>query len=108
MHSKNRATWNKTLHGAPFEPFVLSHSGLYRHVHTVHAFTARTTRTVPKKIDDEDEDDEDFGDDDSFINDDSEDAGDDSDYAPPISDDSGKEDIKGLQKEAKAFTKKRK
>ncbi|XP_049899737.1 aprataxin and PNK-like factor isoform X1 [Epinephelus moara] len=70
---------------------------------------ARTTRTAPKKTpaDDEDED-EDFGDDDSFINDDSEDLGDDSDYVPPGSDDSGKEDIKGLQKEAKAFVKRRK
>ncbi|KAM9362709.1 aprataxin and PNK-like factor [Symphorus nematophorus] len=70
---------------------------------------ASTRRTVPKKsyADDEDED-EDFGDDDSFINDDSEDVGEDSDYVPPDSDDSGKEDIKRLQKEAKAFVKKRK
>uniref|UniRef100_UPI003AABA2A0 aprataxin and PNK-like factor n=1 Tax=Centroberyx gerrardi TaxID=166262 RepID=UPI003AABA2A0 len=66
---------------------------------------ARSTRTAPRNpADDEDED---FGDEDSFINDDSEDVGDDSDYVPPDSD-SGKEDIKGLQKEAKAFLKRRK
>lgn len=87
-------------------------SGSLRHVNPFTLsvlLTAYNTRTVPKKTpaDDEDED-EDFGDDDSFINDDSEDAGDDSDYAPPDSDDSGKEDIKRLQKEAKAFLKKRK
>lgn len=64
---------------------------------------AYRTRKVPKKArDDEDEDDEDSGDDDSFINDDSEDMGDDSDYVP---EDSGKEDVKRLQKEAKAFLK---
>ncbi|XP_044045360.1 aprataxin and PNK-like factor isoform X4 [Siniperca chuatsi] len=68
---------------------------------------ASTSRTVPRKPPADDED-EDFGDDDSFINDDSEDVGDDSDYVPPDSDDSGKEDIKGLQKEAKAFVKRRK
>lgn len=71
-------------------------------------FTASTRRSVQKKApaDDEDEDeDEDSGDDDSFINDDSEDAGDDSDYLPPDSDDSGKEDVKRLQREAKAFVK---
>lgn len=80
-----------------------------KHVHTVDAFTASTRRTVPKKAQaDEEDEDEDFGDDDSFIDDDSEDVGDDSDYAPPVSDDSGKEDIKGLQKEAKAFLKRRK
>ncbi|KAF7650759.1 hypothetical protein LDENG_00121080 [Lucifuga dentata] len=69
---------------------------------------ARTTRTVPKKATvDEDEDDK-FDDDDSFINDDSEDAGDDSDYVAPNSDDSDKEDIRRLQKEAKAFMKRQK
>ncbi|XP_070837621.1 aprataxin and PNK-like factor [Chaetodon trifascialis] len=70
---------------------------------------ASTRRTVPKKTPaDEEDEDEEFGDDDSFINDDSEDAGNDSDYVPPDSDDSGKEDIKRLQKEAKAFLKRRK
>ncbi|KAM7394781.1 hypothetical protein PAMP_021564 [Pampus punctatissimus] len=64
---------------------------------------ARTTRTVPQKSPADVDDD-----DDSFINDDSEDAGDDSDYAPPDSDDSGKEDIKELQREAKALLKRRK
>ncbi|XP_035855861.1 aprataxin and PNK-like factor [Sander lucioperca] len=65
---------------------------------------ARATRAVPKK----DDGDEDDGDDDSFINDDSDDAGDDSDYLPPVSDDSDKEDVKALQKEAKAFMKRKK
>lgn len=68
---------------------------------------ARTTRTVPQKSLADDEDD-DFGEDDSFINDDSEDVDDDSDYTPPDSDDSGKEDIKQLQREAKALLKRRK
>ncbi|XP_028456724.1 aprataxin and PNK-like factor isoform X2 [Perca flavescens] len=63
---------------------------------------ARAARGVPKK----DGVDEDSGDDDSFI-DDSEDAGDDSDYLPPVSDDSDKEDVKALQKEAKAFMKRK-
>ncbi|XP_030587872.1 aprataxin and PNK-like factor [Archocentrus centrarchus] len=67
---------------------------------------ARTTRQVAKKAPDDEEDEDEY--EDSFINDDSEDVGDDSDYVPPDSDDSGKEDIKGLQKEAKAFLKKRK
>ncbi|XP_073347593.1 aprataxin and PNK-like factor isoform X2 [Pagrus major] len=65
-----------------------------------------TRRTVQKKTPANDGDEDE--DDDSFIDDDSEDAGDDSDYAPPDSEDSGKEDIKRLQKEAKAFLKKRK
>ncbi|KAG8014510.1 Aprataxin and PNK-like factor [Nibea albiflora] len=71
---------------------------------------AYTTRTIPKKTPagDEDEDEDEDLEDDSFINDDSEDVGDDSDYIPPDSDDSGKEDIKRLQKEAKAFVKRRK
>lgn len=63
-----------------------------------------TTRHVAKKTPADDEDEYE----DSFINDDSEDAGDDSDYVPPDSDDSGKEDIKGLQREATAFLKRRK
>ncbi|XP_069578187.1 aprataxin and PNK-like factor [Brachyistius frenatus] len=67
---------------------------------------ARTTRPAAQQT--PDEDDEDFGDDDSFINDDSEDAGGDSDYVPPDSGDSGKEDVSGLQREAKAFLKRRK
>lgn len=81
------------------------HRKEYKHTKT----PAAAKRTVRKKppADDEDED-EDFEDDDSFINDDSEDVGDDSDYAPPDSDDSGKEDMKRLQKEAKAFVKRRK
>ncbi|XP_029284563.1 aprataxin and PNK-like factor isoform X2 [Cottoperca gobio] len=66
----------------------------------------RTTRTVPKKADDEGDEGDEY--DDSFINDDSEDAGDDSDYEPPVSEDSGKEDIAELQKEAKTFVKRRK
>lgn len=66
--------------------------------------TKKPARRVAKKTP-ADEDDED---EDSFINDDSEDAGDDSDYVPPDSDDSGKEDIKGLQREATAFLKRRK
>lgn len=65
--------------------------------------TAYRTRKVPKKARGDDDEDEDSGDDDSFINDDSEDMGDDSDYVPPDSEDSGKEDVKRLQKEAKAF-----
>ncbi|XP_039469576.1 aprataxin and PNK-like factor isoform X2 [Oreochromis aureus] len=64
--------------------------------------TKKPARRVAKKTP-ADEDNED-----SFINDDSEDAGDDSDYVPPDSDDSGKEDIKGLQREATAFLKRRK
>ncbi|XP_039664333.1 aprataxin and PNK-like factor [Perca fluviatilis] len=64
---------------------------------------ARAARGVPKK----DAGDDDSGDDDSFIDDDSEDAGDDSDYLPPVSDDSDKEDVKALQKEAKAFMKRK-
>ncbi|TKS68776.1 Aprataxin and PNK-like factor [Collichthys lucidus] len=69
---------------------------------------AYTTRTIPKKTPADDEDEDEDLEDDSFINDDSEDVGDDSDYIPPDSDDSGKEDIKRLQKEAKAFVKRRK
>ncbi|KAM4583625.1 aprataxin and PNK-like factor isoform 2-T3 [Odontesthes bonariensis] len=68
---------------------------------------ARSTRTVSRNSPDEDEDDEDE-DDDSFINDDSEDVGEDSDYVPPASDDSDREDVTSLQREAKAFLKKRK
>uniref|UniRef100_A0A1A8PZC6 Aprataxin and PNKP like factor n=1 Tax=Nothobranchius pienaari TaxID=704102 RepID=A0A1A8PZC6_9TELE len=66
----------------------------------------RSTRNVTKLPPDEDE--EDSGGDDSFINDDSEDVGDDSDFVPPDSDDSEQEDVQSLQKEAKAFLKKRK
>uniref|UniRef100_A0A1A8EH40 Aprataxin and PNKP like factor n=1 Tax=Nothobranchius kadleci TaxID=1051664 RepID=A0A1A8EH40_NOTKA len=66
----------------------------------------RSTRNVTKLPPDEDE--EDSGGDDSFINDDSEDVGDDSDFVPPDSDDSEQEDVESLQKEAKAFLKKRK
>ncbi|XP_006806646.1 aprataxin and PNK-like factor [Neolamprologus brichardi] len=62
------------------------------------------TRHVATKTPADDEDEYE----DSFINDDSEDAGDDSDYVPPDSDDSGKEDIKGLQRDATAFLKRRK
>ncbi|KAE8300646.1 Aprataxin and PNK-like factor [Larimichthys crocea] len=69
---------------------------------------AYTTRTIPKKTPADDEDEDEDLEDDSFINDDSEDVGDDSDYIPPDSDDSGKEDVKRLQKEAKAFVKRRK
>lgn len=63
-----------------------------------------TARHVATKTPADDEDEYE----DSFINDDSEDAGDDSDYVPPDSDDSGKEDIKGLQRDATAFLKRRK
>uniref|UniRef100_A0A1A8UVI4 Aprataxin and PNKP like factor n=1 Tax=Nothobranchius furzeri TaxID=105023 RepID=A0A1A8UVI4_NOTFU len=66
----------------------------------------RSTRNVTKLPPDEDE--EDSGGDDSFINDDSVDVGDDSDFVPPDSDDSEQEDVQSLQKEAKAFLKKRK
>lgn len=61
-------------------------------------------KPVSYNNDDDDDDDDEFGDDDSFINDESEDIGGDSDYEPPDSDDSGKEDLKTLKKEAKAFT----
>ncbi|CAB1344831.1 unnamed protein product [Coregonus sp. 'balchen'] len=66
--------------------------------------TKKTRAKKPVSYNNDDDDDE-FGDDDSFINDDSEDIGEDSDYEPPDSDDSGKEDLKRLKKEAKAFTK---
>uniref|UniRef100_A0A1A7WTX1 Aprataxin and PNKP like factor n=1 Tax=Iconisemion striatum TaxID=60296 RepID=A0A1A7WTX1_9TELE len=66
----------------------------------------RSTRNITKLPPDEDE--EDSGGDDSFINDDSEDVGDDSDFVPPDSGDSEQEDVQSLQKEAKAFLKKRK
>ncbi|XP_056136695.1 aprataxin and PNK-like factor [Lampris incognitus] len=70
---------------------------------------ARTTRKQGKKSPaDDDDDGDDFGDSDSFINDESDDNVDDSDYVPPDSDESGKEDIKQLQKEAKAFMKRNK
>ncbi|KAM9857299.1 aprataxin and PNK-like factor [Aulostomus maculatus] len=67
---------------------------------------ARSTRAAPKKpAGDDDDEDEDLEDSDSFVNDDSEDVGDDSDYVPP---DDGGEDIKALQREARAFMKRRK
>ncbi|CAB1344819.1 unnamed protein product [Coregonus sp. 'balchen'] len=66
--------------------------------------TKKTRAKKPVSYNNDDDDDE-FGDDDSFINDESEDIGEDSDYEPPDSDDSGKEDLKRLKKEAKAFTK---
>ncbi|XP_005748623.1 aprataxin and PNK-like factor isoform X3 [Pundamilia nyererei] len=72
--------------------------------HTKKPVNPPTARHVAKKTPADDEDEYE----DSFINDDSEDAGDDSDYVPPDSDDSGKEDIKGLQREATAFLKRRK
>lgn len=68
-----------------------------------HTKKTRAKKPVSYNNDDDDDDDE-FGDDDSFINDESEDIGGDSDYEPPDSDDSGKEDLKTLKKEAKAFT----
>ncbi|XP_041740396.2 LOW QUALITY PROTEIN: aprataxin and PNK-like factor [Coregonus clupeaformis] len=67
--------------------------------------TKKTRAKKPVSYNNDDDDDDEFGDDDSFINDDSEDIGEDSDYEPPDSDDSGKEDLKRLKKEAKAFTK---
>uniref|UniRef100_A0AAY4AHK1 Uncharacterized protein n=1 Tax=Denticeps clupeoides TaxID=299321 RepID=A0AAY4AHK1_9TELE len=54
------------------------------------------------------DDGEEFDDDDSFINDDSEEVEEDSDYVPNYSDDGGKEDVKRLQKEAKAFLRRKK
>ncbi|KAM6940419.1 aprataxin and PNK-like factor [Xenentodon cancila] len=63
---------------------------------------ARSTRTVARDPADDDEDD------DGFINDDSEGGGDDSDYVPQASDDSDKEDVERLQREARAFLKRRK
>ncbi|XP_005461356.1 aprataxin and PNK-like factor isoform X2 [Oreochromis niloticus] len=68
--------------------------------------TKKPARHVAKKTPADEDDEDEY--EDSFINDDSEDAGDDSDYVPPDSDDSGKEDIKGLQREATAFLKRRK
>ncbi|XP_066505176.1 aprataxin and PNK-like factor isoform X2 [Hoplias malabaricus] len=67
--------------------------------------TKPPAKSVPDDDDDEDEDHYE----DSFINDESEEeeVDEDSDYVPE-SDDSGKEDIKRLQKEAKAFLKKKK
>ncbi|XP_063333170.1 aprataxin and PNK-like factor isoform X2 [Pelmatolapia mariae] len=67
--------------------------------------TKKPARHVAKKTPADEEDEDEY--EDSFIDDDSEDAGDDSDYVPPDSD-SGKEDIKGLQREATAFLKRRK
>lgn len=67
---------------------------------------AYNTRKLPKKNQNQDRDsDSDQSEyDDSFIDDgDSEDQGNDSDYVPLDSDDSGKEDVRRLQKEAKAF-----
>ncbi|XP_061579805.1 aprataxin and PNK-like factor isoform X2 [Cololabis saira] len=64
---------------------------------------ARSTRTVARGTADDDDDD-----DDGFINDDSEDGGDDSDYIPQASDGSDKEDVERLQREARAFVKRRK
>eukprot|EP00063_Salmo_salar_P011938 XP_013986773.1 PREDICTED: aprataxin and PNK-like factor isoform X3 [Salmo salar] len=69
-----------------------------------HTKKTRAKKPVSYNNDDDDDDDDEFGDDDSFINDESEDIGGDSDYEPPDSDDSGKEDLKTLKKEAKAFT----
>ncbi|XP_038872279.1 aprataxin and PNK-like factor [Salvelinus namaycush] len=66
--------------------------------------TKKTRAQKPVSYNDDDDDDDEFGGDDSFINDESEDIGEDSDYEPPDSDDSGKEDLKTLTKEAKAFT----
>lgn len=68
--------------------------------------TKKPARHVAKKTPADEDDEDEY--EDSFINDDSEDAGDDSDYVPPDSDDSGKEDIKGLQREATTFLKRRK
>ncbi|XP_041958536.1 aprataxin and PNK-like factor isoform X2 [Alosa sapidissima] len=70
--------------------------------------TRPPARTSASRKDDEDDDDEETYDD-SFINDDSEEAVDkDSDYVPEDSGDSGKEDVKRLQKEAKAFLRRKK
>ncbi|XP_038834745.1 aprataxin and PNK-like factor [Salvelinus namaycush] len=63
-----------------------------------------TKKTRAKKPVSYNNNDDEFGDDDSFLNDESEDISEDSDYEPPDSDDSGKEDLKRLKKEAKAFT----
>ncbi|KAM9491865.1 LOW QUALITY PROTEIN: aprataxin and PNK-like factor [Salvelinus alpinus] len=65
--------------------------------------TKKTRAKKPVSYNNDDDDDE-FGDDDSFLNDESEDISEDSDYEPPDSDNSGKEDLKRLKKEAKAFT----
>lgn len=62
---------------------------------------AYNTRKV-KKNRDQDSDSDQSGYEDSFI-DDSEDHGNDSDYVPLDSDESDKEDVRRLQKEAKAF-----
>lgn len=67
---------------------------------------AYNTRKIPKKSQnqDQDSDSDQSGYDDSFIDDgDSEDHGNDSDYVPLDSDESDKEDVRRLQKEAKAF-----
>lgn len=63
---------------------------------------AYNTRKINKKDQDSDLDSDQSGYDDSFI-DDSEDHGNDSDYVPLASDESDKEDVRRLQKEAKAF-----
>ncbi|XP_068607549.1 aprataxin and PNK-like factor [Brachionichthys hirsutus] len=77
----------------------LLHRKEYKHTKT----PATRTRTAPRNNPAADEDE-----DDGFINDDSEDVADDSDYVPPDSDDDGEEeDIKRLQREAKAFLMKR-
>ncbi|XP_028828140.1 aprataxin and PNK-like factor isoform X2 [Denticeps clupeoides] len=65
--------------------------------------TKPPVRTSPSN-----DDGEEFDDDDSFINDDSEEVEEDSDYVPNYSDDGGKEDVKRLQKEAKAFLRRKK
>ncbi|KAM6971985.1 aprataxin and PNK-like factor [Aplochiton taeniatus] len=70
-----------------------------------HTKPVRRARATLNKEEDEDDD---CDDEDTFINDDSENMEEDSDYVPPDSDDSVEEDIKRLQKEAKAFVNKRK
>lgn len=74
----------------------------------LHKKEYKHTKSPPKSPADDDDEDEDKYDA-SFINDDSEeeDVDEDSEYVPE-SDDSGKEDIKRLQKEAKAFVRKKK
>ncbi|XP_062396452.1 aprataxin and PNK-like factor isoform X2 [Sardina pilchardus] len=69
--------------------------------------TRPPARTSASRQDDGDEDEDAY--DDSFIDDDSEgDVAEDSDYVPEDSGDSGKEDVKRLQKEAKAFLRRKK
>ncbi|XP_053332486.1 aprataxin and PNK-like factor [Clarias gariepinus] len=73
----------------------------------LHKKEYKHTKPSAPVNDDDDEDEDQY--ENSFINDDSEeeDVDEDSDYVPE-SEDSGKEDIKRLQKEAKAFIKKKK